>query len=273
MPKIFCAIYSYRDLELSNTVEDLLAKADKPEDLVIGVINADDEDYTYKGKYNVKVKNVPYKDYNGCGRANWEIIEEMYNDEDYYFRLDPHCRFKQGWDTYYKSKSKKKRVVWGRCLNFYITGIFEERNTYTRLYDFHPTTVYKGREIPYTDEEFPVIFMQACGIFAPKEWVKKVGYDPHIAYWGEEMDLSMRTWLAGFEMWHTPSYVYHLWGKKNRKGLDTSNDFTVADRLGQERVKMKLGLREMNNENVSKEWNKYGCDGHKYKELVERSFQ
>jgi hypothetical protein len=55
---IFVTIYSYRDLELSKTIDDCFKKADKPEEVVIGCINADDEEYIYKGKYKVRVKNI-----------------------------------------------------------------------------------------------------------------------------------------------------------------------------------------------------------------------
>ncbi len=270
---IFVNIYSYRDLELDKTIKDLFDKADKPKEIRVGVLNADDEDYIYDGEYNVDIINKPYEEYHGCGRACYEIQTEMYNNEDYFFKIDPHSRFVKGWDTYYKSLSNENTVLTSRCLGYHIDGRLDPRkNHYSKPVGWHNIEVVELTGVDYTDDFIEVIFMQAGCIFAPKGWVDKVGHDPYVALWGEETDISLRTYLAGYKMLNVPPYVYHLYDRQNRKGVDNSAQYELLNRIGIERVKVKLGLRKPDNDNLLHGWRKWGCDGSEYKKLLEKEF-
>ena len=48
-----------------------------------------------------------------------------------------------------------------------------------------------------------------------------------------------------------------------------SHGYNMANKMGVERAKIKLGLRENNNENLTKDWDKFGCDGNNYRKLLE----
>lgn len=275
MKKIFVVIYAYRDLELDKTIQDLFDKADNPEEIAVGCINADDDKYFYKGKYDVRVINDDWQDRHGCGLGVWEITQKLYKGEDWILRAAPHSRFKKGWDSHYLKYAKEDTVLCSRCLEYMPDGTLSKDNReysvpvkYSRDFVVH----LEKRPMP-GKKNFEVKFMQAGGMFAPKSWLEKVGYDPHIAMWGEETDLSMRTHCQGYKMVHLGEpQVYHLWHKQNRKGLDFSSVFMTANWMGLERVKMKLGLRELDNRNVMKEWDKYGFDGSSYREVLENEY-
>lgn len=274
---IFVIIYAYRDLELDKTINDCFNKADNPDEVCIGCINADDEPYIYNGKYDVRVINDDYKNRHGCGLGVWEITKELYNGEEWILRAAPHSRFKKGWDTHYLKYAKEDTVLCSRCLEYMPDGTLQkDKKIYSIPYKINKERVIdlKKIDMPKGRSNFDVLFMQAGGMFCHKNWLEKVGYDPHIAMWGEETDLSMRTYCEGFKMLHLRSpQVYHLWHKKNRKGLDVSSQFTLYNNIGVERVKMKLGLRPLNNENVTKEWDKYGYDGSKYLEAIKKEYK
>jgi len=261
--------YAYRDTQLDATITDMFAKADKPEEITAYVINADDVEYIYNGKYNVNIKNVDYKDYHGCGRAYYEILTEMYQGEEHIMKSDPHCRFGKGWDTYYKSFSGEGKIVHSFCLGFELDGTFQkEKAHYSKPIRFHDIQVIELKTTDYEGIEKETYFMNAGCIFLSKEWVGKVGYDPHIAMWGEETDLSMRTYLAGIKMINVPSKVWHLFGRKSCKSPDSTAEFERMNRYGIERTKIKIGLREPA-ASLMNEWDKYGCDGKEYKKKIE----
>ena len=270
--KLFVCIYSYRDLELDKTVKDLYAKAAHPQDIYCGIINADDVPYKNKRK-NVRIKNVDYTKEHGPCKGCYEILTELYQGEDYIVKIDPHMRFEKGWDTYYKQFLWSVRVVCSRCLGYHLDGTFDKLETaYSKPVRWHNHQVIELEGTKYEGVEKEVLFFNAGFFIAPASWVKKVGYDPHLAMWGEETDLSCRTFLAGYKMINVPARIYHLYGRKNRKSLDATSVYQEMDLRGIERVKAKLGLVEKRPE-LMKEWDKYGCDGTAYKNAIDALFK
>ena len=269
--KIFVCIYSYRDLELDNTIKDLYAKADSPKDISVGVVNADDVPYKNRRK-QVRVKNVDYTKYHGCGRGCYEVLTELYQGEDYIVKIDPHTRFAKGWDSYYKQFVGQDRVICSRCLGYYEDGSYDPlKNTYTVPKDYQNMFVIRLTEETLDTWPKDTLFMQAGFFMAPASWVQKVGYDPYIAMWGEETDLSMRTYLAGYKIQAVPARVFHLYGRKQRKSVDKSQEFNVLQNEGIKRAQIKLGVLPPD-ESVMQEWEKYGCDGTPWRKELEKSF-
>ncbi len=270
--KFFVMIYAYRDLELDKTIKNLFEMADSPDNIRVGVINADDVPYVFTGKQAVDVKNVNYKKYHGCGRACYEILTELYKGEDYIVKIDPHTRFAKGWDTYYSQFINPDRVIVSRCLGYDEQGnLGKEETAYSRPIGFHDVQVIELSGTQYDGIEKEVFFFNAGFFIAPAAWVKDVGYDPHIAMWGEEADLSCRTFLKGYKMINVPSKVYHLYGRKNRKSVDTTAEFERLNIFGISRAKLKLGLLSKRPD-LMKEWDKFGCDGAAYKTKMEQEF-
>lgn len=267
----FVCIYSYRDLELDKTIKDLYAKADNPKDIYCGVINADDVPYKNRRK-NVRIKNVDYKEYHGCGRACYEILTELYKGEDYIVKIDPHARFAKGWDTYYKQFIGPDRVIASRCLEYELDGTLQDlKDIYTVPTRWHSNQVVELKQADLKEKEKEIYFFQAGFFIAPGSWVKKVGYDPYIPMWGEESDLSMRTFLAGYKMYAVSPRVYHLYHRRNRKSIDTSSEFNIEQDQGVKRTQIKIGLIPKD-ESYMQEWDKYGCDGKAWKDVMEKEF-
>ena len=268
---IFVNIYSFRDMETDATIKDLFAKADKPEEIIVGLLNADDVDYVYDGEYQVKTINKPFEQYHGCGRACWEIQTQLFNEEEWFMKIDPHSRFLNGWDTYYKNFAGKDRVITSRCLGYHTDGSFDKlKRHYSRPVGWHNTEVTQLAGTDTSIELLETLFMQAGCFFAPGDWVRKVGHDPYVALWGEETDLSMRTIMAGYKIFNVQSAVFHLYERQNRKSTDQTMLYEKLNRAGIERVKIKLGIREPDNELFMRGWDEWGCDGSEYKEKIER---
>jgi len=104
MSSIFVQIASYRDPELIPTLEDLLDKADSPDDLRICIAHQhskeDEWDNLDKFKDDDRfvIIDIDYKESKGaCWARN--LIQQEYADETYTLQLDSHHRFVKGWDT------------------------------------------------------------------------------------------------------------------------------------------------------------------------------
>ena len=101
---IFVQIAAYRDPQLLPTIEDMLDKADHPENLRIGIAWQHSEDDTwpdvdkYEKDDRFRIAKIPYTESKGvCWARN--TVQQMYQDEDYTLQLDSHHRFVGGWDT------------------------------------------------------------------------------------------------------------------------------------------------------------------------------
>lgn len=267
----FVCIYSYRDLELDNTIKDLYAKADNPKEIFCGVINADDKPYKSRRK-NVRIKNVDYTQYHGCGKGCHEILTELYQGEDYIVKIDPHMRFCKGWDSYYKKYIGPDRIIASRCLKYEENGELEPiKDIYTVPKDWHGRVAIDLTCAELKKEMQEILFFQAGFFIAPASWVDKVGYDPYIAMWGEECDLSMRSYLAGYKMYAVSPRIFHLYGRKRRKSVDASSEFNVLQQQGIKRTQIKIGLLPKD-ESLMQEWDKYGCEGTPWRKKLEDSF-
>jgi hypothetical protein len=101
---IFVQIASYRDPQLLETLNDMISKAEKQENLRIGICWQHSENdgwdslEKYKDDQRFRIIDVNYKDSRGvCWARN--SVQQMYEDEAYTLQLDSHHRFAPNWDT------------------------------------------------------------------------------------------------------------------------------------------------------------------------------
>ena len=110
--KIFIQIASYRDPQLGPTLQDMLDKADKPENLSIGICwqhSTEDKWDTldeFQSDKRFKIIDINYLDSKGVCWARHNV-QQLYAGEKYTLQLDSHHRFVKGWDTKLISMLKK----------------------------------------------------------------------------------------------------------------------------------------------------------------------
>ena len=101
---IFVQIASYRDPQLIPTLEDLLDKANNPDNLTICIAwqHSGEDKWDNLNKYKTdrrfKIIDIPSSTSKGACWAR-HMIQLHYNNEDYTLQLDSHHRFINGWDT------------------------------------------------------------------------------------------------------------------------------------------------------------------------------
>ena len=99
--KIFIQIASYRDPQLVPTIEDMIAKAKNPENLVFGLCWQYDETEPvdmFDNNPQFRVSKHHYSESQGLGWAR-HITNTLYDGEEFTLQIDSHHRFVQDWDV------------------------------------------------------------------------------------------------------------------------------------------------------------------------------
>ena len=109
MSSIFIQIACYHDLELLETIKDVLNKSSENNDLHFGVHNCffeknpHDESYMRSEldkldrNYKLSIKHSQFPENIGMGLGRY-IANEFYNNEDFYMQIDSHMMFMYKWD-------------------------------------------------------------------------------------------------------------------------------------------------------------------------------
>ena len=111
--KIFISIASYQDPLLKATINSAFNKADCPENLIFGICDQsneplDTESFSFSDQ--IKCEHIDPKISEGPCWAR-KRVQHFYNNEDYYFQIDSHMQFEQGWDSYFIGYIQKIKSV------------------------------------------------------------------------------------------------------------------------------------------------------------------
>ena len=237
--EIFVSIASYRDPELVPTITDLLANADRPDRLCVGVCMQDTEGellaFPFEGHPRVRVLKLPYEEGQGVGYARSLIQRHLFKGERYFMQIDSHMRFAPGWDSDLKG-------MLGRCAatkpiissypHPYTPG--DEEGSYLEA-TLAPRMVYKGfdgngcmmvigQDVIEEGDPTPSLWLAAGFLFTYGSWVNEVPYDPKIYFKGEEDSLLIRSYTHGWDLF-SPSrnVLFHEYN-------DVSSDETRSER-------------------------------------------
>ena len=291
-PRIFVQIASYRDPQLVPTIEDMLAKADNPEQFSFGIClqyGPDENPDIFDGKPNYRVSKHDYRESKGLGWAR-AITNTLYDGEKLTLQIDSHHRFEKGWDTmmiedYEQALTyTKKPIITTYCTPFSpdkpITDMVpclmsQYEFSYDKLLMSMP--YYIG---DYKERNRVIRARTISGHFflAPGKFIKEVPYDPDIYFGGytEETSMSVRAFTNGYDfyspyrqyIWHeyTRSYRVKHWddhGTEKHTGK-TSGEMDVYARnkvrqlFGQEEHGIDLGKHGLGTTRTLREYELFG---------------
>ena len=233
LPRIFVSIASYRDTECQWTVKDLFDKATHPERVFVGIcwqfIREEDDDcfLVSTRPEQCRIIEVDARESRGVCWARAKV-QQLWDGEEYYFQIDAHSRFAQGWDEILLA-------MWAACgspravLSAYPAS-YEPPDrlgpdivaTITAK-DFDPRGLlsFGSKGIPQAqapDAPSPAAFIGAGLLFGPSEFIREVPYDPFIYFTGEEITLAARLWTHGWDLF-SPNRVtvYHEYAPRPNK--------------------------------------------------------
>ena len=238
--KIFLHIPAYREPELIPTIEDAIKNAKYPSRLVFGVChqtNSEDKFENidkYRKDKRFKIIDMDYTEAKGLPFARYQC-NTMITDEEYVLQLDSHHRFAKDWDKTLidlhdglKKDGYEKPLI-GGYLPFYqpendpagrVTIPFQ---SVASCFYPHGTLFIRPSAFPSgTDmsKPIPARFLSGHFAFADSHWAKTIKHDVDIYFSGEEINLTVRSFTHGYDLFHlNQTVIWHAMERKERSGI------------------------------------------------------
>jgi len=240
MRTILIHLPAYREPELIPTIKSALSNAKFPDRIHFGIcrqFNPEDQFDNvdeYRDDPRFKIYDMPYEEAKGLAYARAIINEKLLEDEDFLLQLDAHHRFTKNWDTtlikwydnlkkeghnplicgylpYYNPfddpKGRVKEPWWSSAASFYDHGTIFIRPTAF-------STDWKKLKKPV-----PARFLSGHFCFGPNKWAKEIKHDPDIFFSGEELNLTVRSFTHGYDLFHPHRVViWHATMREERSG-------------------------------------------------------
>ena len=231
-PLIFISIASYRDPDTQKTIDSLISRADKPDNLRICVIEQNDITDEFRVKSNLPrvrvMRNIKAK---GPAWARF-LASTLWSGEEYYLQIDSHMTFIQHWDTIIIkdiNKLTNKRTV----LTCYPPATLPKDDipvcsiTNNWNFDQHNHIIAVGSILPAQEFPQPGVFVSAGFLFfRAQPFLEEIPFDPNLKYLfqGEEILLSARLYTHGYKVYHpSRSVCCHDYIRKDRPKVWTNN--------------------------------------------------
>jgi hypothetical protein len=272
MSTIFIHLPAYREPELIPTIKDAIAQAKYPKNLRFGICRQfnlkDDFDNIdeYRTDSRFKIVDIPYEQAKGLPYARARI-NELITDEDYILQLDSHHRFIKHWDIelismHNQLEKKKFKPILTGYLPYYnpfndpVERTMEPwQQQFASFYPHGTIFIRPGGIKNWKDmkEPFHSRFISGHFAFARTAWAREIKHDPDIYFSGEELNLTVRSFTHGYDLFHPHKLViWHATMREERNGKLVWDDqskrgenwWTAQDRA---RAKIRQLLRTEDN--------------------------
>lgn len=257
--RIFVHIAAYRDPELVPTIIDCVINASNPNRLRFGVVwqHAPEENAAALSILNnVRILKIPHTESKGACWARAQG-QTLYDGEEFYLQLDSHHRFAKGWDdllidmlTGLERDGIRKPVITGYTPEYHpdtdpvgratepLTIAFK---TFSDQIITPSTEVAKGGA--RLSKPFRARFLAAGLIFARGAFVAEVPYDPNLYFSGEELNLGVRAFTHGWELFHPHKLVlWHYYIREGKTKHWTDHNITKVNDASLARLKTLLSI-------------------------------
>ena len=237
---IFLHLPSYRDPELVPTIKNALDNAKYPERVHFGIcrqFNPDDgfdNVDEFRNDSRFKILDFHYTEAQGLPWARAQINENLLTDEDYILQLDSHHRFAKDWDeTLIEMHNQREKQGYKPILAAYLplyTPFNDPAGRTMEPWQQHFVCFYPHGTIfirpglltgwqDMTEAPFSR-FLSGHFCFARAEWAKEIKHDPDIYFSGEEINLTVRSYTHGYDMFHPYKLVvWHSTMREERDGI------------------------------------------------------
>ena len=271
--RILVHLPAYREPELIPTIKSALENAEFPERIHFGICrqynpeDGFDNIDEYRDDPRFKIKDIPYEEAKGLAYARAVINDELLTDEEFVCQLDSHHRFTKNWDStlikwYYDLKKEGHNPLICGYLPYY--NPFNDpaervqEPWLSEAASFYPfgTIFIRPTGIPnwqQLEKPFPARFLSGHFAFGPNKWAKEVRHDPNIFFSGEEINLSVRSYTHGYDMFHPHRVViWHatmreeragklVWDDQSRRG---DNQWWAQQDIARARIRQLFGVED-----------------------------
>lgn len=249
--KIFVSVASYRDTELSKTINSLISNADNPENLRVVILSQDQKKkHPDFSKYkNVELIEMDFRKARGAGYAR-KVLMEHYNGEDYFFQIDSHERFAKHWDTKIlqmmkqaQEDAKTDKVILSQYpapytvhtgnRDYYIKNDkdFWDRVSWTSVVNtWYGAWAGHRQEIEDRTKPHPSYTILAGYLFTLGSFVEEIPYDERISFMGEELCIAIRAYTRGWKIYAPQEMlVWHFYTRKDRPKVWSQMDDSMRE--------------------------------------------
>ena len=263
----------------------MLDSADNKNNIFIGICQQnkdEDEDclVSYDESPNLKIIRIKHTEAKGPTYARY-LCSTLWDGEEYYFQIDSHTKFVDGWDTKCINMIKKikelglskKPVISHYPLEITDYEKYSEDNEKKRynvprmcksFFNKRDMLSFMGAELIDTKKDFYKTPYVAGGmVFSESYFLDELPYDPELPYLfvGEEILHSIRYYTNGWDIF-TPdeNVVFHAYTRKDEPKIWTDNPY-YSDMDAFEKVKYYVGLVDNDSkikDNLKKNLHKYG---------------
>lgn len=246
-------IIAYKDEELLNTINDVFEKATNPDNLNVIVITQmmdfkDDRCKVYNFNEN---KGLGF-----CREFGYRLCEN-----EYYLQLPAHSRMIPGWDD--ELIVEDNEILVSPTMNYDLDGNFDDKALLIQINKLDNKVIMQPYGIHYKKEfEGKETALLTGVLFSKGMWIKDVPFDNRIFVQGDEIDMSVRSFNAGYKFKIMKPISYHLWHNKENSGRPKWNKADDRDKAMMQILKAKI---------VGIETKYPWKDFDKYKQLVEET--
>lgn len=216
-PRIFVAIASYADPELPRTLQDCLAMAELPERLAFGICAQQDpaspinlQAFEADPRFRIITRSV-MESRGGPWARNQ--AQSLWRGEPYTLQVDAHMKFEPDWDgkliDMLESLPAEKPVITMNAPLFH----YDAQGQLRRAFEMGvPTTKVSDWQAgqgwapwfdfgpPNTQQPGRTRFINGNFAFSRGQWNVEVPQDPEHYYWGEEFNVTVRSFTWGYDL-------------------------------------------------------------------------
>jgi glycosyltransferase involved in cell wall biosynthesis len=237
---IFVHLPAYRDPELVPTIKSALENAKYPKRIHFGVCrqyhpeDGFDNLDEYKNDKRFNIYECLYTEAKGLPWARAVINEQLMGNQDYILQLDSHHRFAKDWDvTLIEMHNQREKQGYKPILAAYLplyTPFNDPGGRTMEPWQQHFVCFYPHGTIfirpglltgwqDMTEAPFSR-FLSGHFCFARTEWAREIKHDPDIYFSGEEINLTVRSYTHGYDMFHPHKLVvWHSTMREERSGM------------------------------------------------------
>jgi [Skp1-protein]-hydroxyproline N-acetylglucosaminyltransferase len=261
---IFVSIAAYRDSELGPTLRSLMATAQYPQRVHVGIclqVDATADACILQSlprnetwfDTNVKMITLEARHARGPCYAR-DLCQRLYQQEDFVLQTDSHMRFRPRWDSYLieqiqKCPSPQKSMLTAYPVGYQLPNEIPNETRATLLvpwkFDSDGMLRQRGRLLEPRDTSAPCHLYAAGFNFAFASVIAKVPYDGGLQYlfFGEELSMAVRLYTHGFNLYAPPEQVcYHLWSRSHRP---TPLQETISPKVKQQQEVQRKAARQV----------------------------
>ena len=239
-PTILVHLPSYRDPELIPTIKSALENAKYPKRVHFGICRQYHPEDTfdnldeYRKDKRFHIMDVLYTEAEGLPWARAQINEKLLTTQDYILQLDSHHRFAENWDEtliemHSGLEAQGYKPILGAYLPLYTPFNDPEgrtmepwQQTFACFYPHGTIFIRPGLLHGWQDMTEPPMsrFLSGHFCFARAEWAKEIRHDTDIYFSGEELNLTVRSYTHGYDLFHPHKLVvWHSTRREERAGM------------------------------------------------------